>query len=256
MTADIHIPTLINRVLDLDKKATPGPWSKSEHRELFAYDPEANPEYLIQLQADKPPQETFGKNNADLIVEYRSAAPALVQALTDRIVEDTTPGETYCWRQQSEFGPACDRKGGHLGPCSWGKTSISELQTEIHQTALKKGWWVAQTQIANQGLFDSEGNYTDELGEPVEVKVQRSFGELIALCHSELSEALEAFREGGMETWRGENNKPEGMFVELANCIIRILDISEHFGVNMEVVIKEKMEYNQTRPYRHGGKRI
>ena len=42
--------------------------------------------------------------------------------------------------------------------------------------------------------------------------------------------------------------------VELADCIIRILDWAGNEGVDMDAIIREKMSYNRTRSYRHGGK--
>lgn len=38
------------------------------------------------------------------------------------------------------------------------------------------------------------------------------------------------------------------------DCIIRILDWAGKEGLDMDAIIREKMEYNRTRPYRHGGK--
>lgn len=40
----------------------------------------------------------------------------------------------------------------------------------------------------------------------------------------------------------------------MADCIIRILDWAGKEGLDMDKIIREKMEYNKTRPYRHGGK--
>jgi len=78
----------------------------------------------------------------------------------------------------------------------------------------------------------------------------RSDGELIALIHSELSEALEAAREG---------NPPDdklpyygGREVELADAVIRIMDYAEVLGVNLSKIIDEKIAYNQTRVPKHG----
>lgn len=50
-------------------------------------------------------------------------------------------------------------------------------------------------------------------------------------------------------------NKPEGIPIELADCIIRILDYCGKEGIDIEEAIKIKHEYNLTRPYRHGGKK-
>ena len=195
--------------------------------------------------------------------------------------------------------------------------NIEQIKKEIHENAIAHGWW----------------------------ETPRSFGEICALIHSELSEALEEYRDGkpdvyvfgehGItpitpEEWDGE--KPEGIAVELADAVIRILDymgeaeleycpeaddlytyegktpqeeqadfgdfiarchsdISDAYlrasmafsdrdmniyraaalsvcirrieaycerkrGYDLSRIIAIKHEYNKTRPYRHGGKRI
>ena len=86
----------------------------------------------------------------------------------------------------------------------------------------------------------------------------RSIGDLICLMHSELSEALEEHRNGRApnEVYFNEEKpeKPEGIPVELADCIIRIFDFCGLHKIDLESVLKQKMEYNRTRPYRHGNK--
>ena len=129
--------------------------------------------------------------------------------------------------------------------------NINEFAKEVHQNAVEHGWW----------------------DEP------RTFGEIVALCHSELSEALEEYRAGRPMVWHAcmhdelpcdketcdayekghcsglqVEDKPEGIAVEMADCIIRILDWAGKEGLDMDAIVREKMEYNKTRPYRHGGK--
>ena len=100
------------------------------------------------------------------------------------------------------------------------------MQQEIHALAKAKGWW-------------------DQ---------QRNNGELIALIHSELSECLEALRHG---------NPPDdklseflGAEVELADAVIRIMDMAEARGWRLAEAIVAKHKFNRSREYRHGGKRF
>lgn len=83
----------------------------------------------------------------------------------------------------------------------------------------------------------------------------RSIGEMIALMHSELSEALEDHRNGhGVNETYYEGEKPCGIPVELADTVIRIFDFCGKYSIDLESAIREKMAYNSTRPHRHGGK--
>ncbi len=74
-----------------------------------------------------------------------------------------------------------------------------------------------------------------------------SFGEQCALIHSEVSEALEAYRH---------NEGDERITEELADTVIRILDCCAHRKFDIGSAIIDKMEENRTRPYRHGGKAL
>ncbi len=76
-------------------------------------------------------------------------------------------------------------------------------------------------------------------------------GERIALMHSELSEALEGIRKPGPDAHCPEFTSEE---VELADCVIRILDHCEAFGLRLVDALLAKHEYNTSREYMHGGK--
>jgi NTP pyrophosphatase (non-canonical NTP hydrolase) len=97
-----------------------------------------------------------------------------------------------------------------------------------------------------------------------------TFGDSCALLHSEVSEALEAFRINGIIPFyevegnilksayfqQYGDNKPEGVPSEFADVLIRLLHYCKRYGVDLEAEYEAKMAYNQKRPYRHGGKAL
>lgn len=74
--------------------------------------------------------------------------------------------------------------------------------------------------------------------------VERNFGEVVALMHSELSEALEADRKGLMDDKLPHR---DGREVEFADCIIRILDTAEALGLDVAGALIEKNRFNKAR---------
>lgn len=105
--------------------------------------------------------------------------------------------------------------------------TLNDYAATIHLIAVKHGWW----------------------------EKERNFGEMLALMHSEISEALEAHREHRPAFYiDSESQKPEGWAVELVDCMIRILDTLEETGLDIDKIMSLKIAYNDTRPYKHGGK--
>jgi len=73
---------------------------------------------------------------------------------------------------------------------------------------------------------------------------EREVGTLIALCHSELSEALEGARKDLMDDHLKDRKMLE---VELADCIIRILDMAGLYDLDVAGAIADKHLYNANR---------
>lgn len=101
----------------------------------------------------------------------------------------------------------------------------------------------------------------------------KNIGEMIALIHSEVSEALEADRENRyahlnkseenvLMGWVGDEDyitdykeKIKGRFEEeMADIVIRVMDMCGYKGIDLEFHIRAKMRYNASRPHKHGKK--
>ncbi len=104
--------------------------------------------------------------------------------------------------------------------------TINEIGKAVYDSAVLKGWY--------------EGDY--------------NLPEKLCLVHSEVSEALESYRNGEPLVHFGDGGKPEGLSAELADACIRIFDICAHLKIDLDEAIAVKMAYNSTRPHRHGGK--
>ena len=102
-------------------------------------------------------------------------------------------------------------------------TYCNSLVALCHGLAIEGGWW-------NDPATGAQRDRND--------------GELIALMHSELSEALEALRKDLMDDHLPHR---KGVECELADTIIRIMDYAGARDLDVAGALVEKLRYNSTR---------
>jgi NTP pyrophosphatase (non-canonical NTP hydrolase) len=126
---------------------------------------------------------------------------------------------------------------------------IKETQQQVHTMAISKGWW-------------PELNFGPISHQRIAVA--------LSLIHSEVSEALEEVRSDNLETYwvtptkervdsRDEappDAKPEGLPIELADVVIRCMDLAGALGIDLEQAIADKVAFNANRKHRHGGRTL
>ena len=82
--------------------------------------------------------------------------------------------------------------------------------------------------------------------------------EKLMLSVSELAEALEELRSGNhpqLIYYKPDKpNKPEGFPIEMADTIIRLLQLCVALGIDIDYAVALKDSYNKSRPFKHGKK--
>ncbi len=119
-------------------------------------------------------------------------------------------------------------------------TTLQELVERAHDAACRKGWWTPYN-VAGQ----------DSLSIPPD-----SIAAKCMLVVTEIAEAVECVRDGQIETFEGEDRKPEGLPIELADVVIRVADLCGAMGIDLDEAVRIKLTYNATRKHRHGGRAL
>lgn len=156
--------------------------------------------------------------------------------------------------------------------------NMTMWQDKVHNLAKEKGWWVP--------LEDDPKNMTPDI---LASKLMLMVTELAEACEEvrqskpdiyfefkKLNLGKESLEYMGLKGEWSETkishvtvvdieravhaasfgNKPEGTLIELADCVIRIMDLCGFMGWNLEHAIWLKHEYNKSRAIRHGGKAL
>jgi NTP pyrophosphatase (non-canonical NTP hydrolase) len=120
---------------------------------------------------------------------------------------------------------------------------------------MSSGRTIREWQKEVYGIAREHGFHENETPETVPI------AEKLCLIHSEVSEALEEARQPDFKEPNSrpvlklvyvKNGKPEGIGIELADAFIRILDLAESLGIDMEDMVVMKSRYNENRPHKHG----
>lgn len=140
----------------------------------------------------------------------------------------------------------CDNCGG-----LWYEEKL-ELDMDIVKTAMEQVENECKLYVTR--VNKANGWFTED----------RTFGDEVALLHSEVSEMLEAYRAWGNEDPNdglilnpdGSIMKPEGVGSEVADVFIRLMDFCYRHNINLTEEFYRKMAYNETRGFKHGGKKL
>lgn len=141
------------------------------------------------------------------------------------------------------------------------KGDFNAISTLVHDNARSKGFWdhdewverlhdaIDALPIPEQAKLLAEDQLND-IHDTLYKGTRRNTGEMLALIHSEISEALEAVRKGNPP----DDKIPQfsGLEAELADTVIRIMDLGAAQDLRIAEAIVAKMNYNRTRKRKHG----
>ncbi len=112
-------------------------------------------------------------------------------------------------------------------------SALNVLAQIVHERNVQAGWW---TDLATG---------TDLRGKDEHGRDLRNVPELLCLIHSEVSEAMEGYRKNLMDDKLPHRTMFE---TELADVIIRIMDLAGAHNLDLSGAVLEKLEFNKNRP--------
>lgn len=127
---------------------------------------------------------------------------------------------------------------------------FNELMKIAGDDARHNGWWTDFPEKA-LGIMEIREGHT------LTPEQHAWIGNKLMLMVSEIAEAHDEIRNHHAlhEIYQNGNDpKPEGFPTELADVVIRIMDLCHNLGIDLENAINVKLAYNRTRGFKHGGK--
>lgn len=135
-------------------------------------------------------------------------------------------------------------------------THINEIAEAAHNNAKEKGFWEEGQNIPKHLLL-----IISELTEAMEADRKNKF----SVCGSLTKAAAEIYPDRNLELIAieeptlfaklFEEHVKDTFEDELADSLIRILDLCASRNIDIKWHINMKMHYNNTRTYKHGGKK-
>lgn len=134
--------------------------------------------------------------------------------------------------------------------------NLKQFCKDCHEIAVEKGFWNCN-KCKGEGSVIIESHNCDCPDCDGTGKIERNKSELLMLIVTELGEACEALRKGRRQQLGSFTDiywVKDTFEDEIADVFIRLGDLCEAEGIDIEWQIKKKMEYNSTRPQLHGKK--
>lgn len=124
--------------------------------------------------------------------------------------------------------------------------NIGEVAEAVHAMALEKGFGETPVNIDQKLLL--------AVGEIIEAQEELRKGWSAYDIYTYLNEGYgpETVMRGLDDL--GPEEKPEGFAIEIADALIRLLQLCAALGIDIQTAMEAKINYNATRPYKHGKK--